>query len=194
LSSDGRLIAYYRTDPKSQLDIWTLSLDPDRRVGGAGRADSPDTLKPVPFLNTEFNESQAQFSPDGRWMAYVSDESGIQQVYAQSFPGLGGERQISTEGGTQPRWRRDGKELFYLAEDGTLMSIEVRGGTGFKASDPRPLFKTRVPRTDFPNFHSFYDVTADGQRFLVVSEPEVRTSPPITVVLDWAAGLAVPSR
>ncbi len=179
-SADGRFLVVGVTDRKTRSDLWMLPLEGSRT--------------PKPLLQTPFNEAEARLSPDGRFLAYTSDESGRPEVYVSPLASMTNKWQVSSQGGSKARWRRDGKELFYLAEDGTLMSIEVRGGTGFKASDARPLFKTRVPRTDFPNFHSFYDVTADGQRFLVVSEPEVRTSPPITVVLDWAAGLAVPSR
>jgi Tol biopolymer transport system component len=182
-SSDGRLLAYYRSDPKSQLDIWTLSLETGRRFGEAGRADSRDTPKPIPFLNAEFNESQGQFSPDSRWMAYVSDESGTQQVYVQSFPRLGGQRQISTEGGTQPRWRRDGKELFYLAPDRKLMAVSVKMGVAFEADTPRALFQTELNTGDL---RQSYAVSADGQRFLL-NTPLEGGPPPITVVLNWPA-------
>ena len=87
-SSDGRLLAYYRSDPKTQLDIWTVSLDPDYSLKGVGRANSPDTLKPVPFLNAEFNESQGQFSPDSRWMAYMSPTNqALSRSTSRRFPG-----------------------------------------------------------------------------------------------------------
>jgi Tol biopolymer transport system component len=182
-SSDGRLLAYYRSDPKTQLDIWTLSLDTDRRSGSTGRADSPETPKPVPFLKTEFNESQGQFSPDGRWMAYVSDESGTQQVYVQSFPRLGGQRQISTEGGNQPRWRRDGKELFYLAPDRRLMAVSVKTDVAFEADAPRALFQTELNTGEL---RQTYAVSADGHRFLL-NTPLEEEEPPIAVVLNWPA-------
>ena len=143
-SADGRFLTYYRTDPKTQLDIWTLSLGIDRRSIGAGRPESAEGRKPVPFLQGDFNESQGQFSPDGRWIAYVSDESGGQQVYVQSFPTPTGQRQISTEGGTQPRWRRDGKELFYLAPDRKLMAVTVKTGATFEADAPRAMFQTEL--------------------------------------------------
>jgi serine/threonine-protein kinase len=144
---------------------------------------------PKPLLQGPFNESEARISPDGRFLSYTSDESGKPEVYVRPLPSLAEAWQVSSQGGTKARWRRDGKELFYLADDGKMMSVEVKGGTSFEGSVPRPLFQTRIPRTDFPGFHSFYDVTPDGQRFIVVSEPEGRTSPPITVVIDWAAGL-----
>jgi eukaryotic-like serine/threonine-protein kinase len=168
-SADGRFLTYYRTDPKTQLDIWTLSLGGDRR--------------PVPFLHGDFNESQGQFSPDGRWLAYVSDESGNQQVYVQSFPALGGQRQISTEGGTQPRWRRDGKELFYLAPDRKMMAVTVKTGATFDADAPRVLFQTEL---NVPALRQSYAVSADGQRFLLNTSADAGP-PPMTVVLNWPA-------
>lgn len=168
-SADGRFLAYYRTDSKTQLDIWTLSLGGDR--------------KPVPFLHGDFNESEGQFSPDGRWMAYVSDESGGQQIYVQSFPTLGGQRQVSTEGGTQPRWRRDGKELFYLAPDRKLMAVPVKTGATFEADAPRALFQTALAASAL---RQSYAVSADGQRFLL-NTPLEAGSPPMTVVLNWLA-------
>jgi serine/threonine protein kinase len=116
----------------------------------------------VPFLHGDFNESQGQFSPDGRWIAYVSDESGAQQVYVQSFPTLGGQRQISTEGGTQPQWRRDGKELFYLAPDRQLMAVTVKAGATFEHDAPRALFQTEL---NVAALRQSYAVSADGQRF-----------------------------
>jgi Tol biopolymer transport system component len=183
-SSDGRLLAYHRSDPKTQLDIWTLSLDTDGPLREAGRDDSPDRPKPVPFLNTEFNESQGQFSPDGRWMAYVSDESGRQQVYVQSSPRLAGQRQISTEGGTLPRWRRDGKELFYLAPDRRLMAVSVKTGVAFEADAPRALFQTELNTGEL---HT-YAVSADGHRFLLNTRSEAG-QPPIAVVLNGPAML-----
>ena len=108
-SSDGRFLTYFRADPQTKLDLWVVPLSGDR--------------KPMPVLHSEFNESQGQFSPNGRWIAYVSDESGMPQVYVQSFPTLTGHWQVSPDGGTQPRWRRDGKELFYLAPDRKLMAV-----------------------------------------------------------------------
>jgi len=175
-SVDGRFLTYYRTDPKTQLDIWTLPMD-------ANRAGPAGARTPVPFLHGEFNESQGQFSPDGRWMAYVSDESGAQQVYVQSFPTLGGQRQVSTEGGTQPRWRSGGKELFYVAPDRKLMAVTVRTGATFDADAPRALFQTAL---DVTALRQDYSVSGDGQRFLLNTPLDVG-SPPMTVVLNWPA-------
>jgi Tol biopolymer transport system component len=168
-SADGRFITYYRTDPKTQLDIWTVPTDGER--------------KPVPYLHGDFNESQPQFSPDGRWMAYVSDESGISQVYVQSFPTLGGQRQISADGGVQPRWRRDGQELFYVAADRKLMAVTVKSGTVFESDKPHALFQTAL---NVAELRQSFAVSADGQRFLV-NAPIETESPSLTVVLNWTA-------
>jgi dipeptidyl aminopeptidase/acylaminoacyl peptidase len=174
-SQDGRTLVFARTDPKTGSDLWLLPLEGSR--------------EPRPLLQTPFNESEARISPDGRFFAFTSDESGRPEVYVRPLGSRGEQWQISRRGGTKPEWRRDGKELVYLAEDGKLMSLEVTDGSGFEKSDPRQLFQTRTPRVAFPGFHSLYAVTADGQRFLVVQEPERPSSPPITVVLDWAAGM-----
>jgi serine/threonine protein kinase len=168
-SSDGRFLAYYRTDPKTGLDSWVLPLDGDR--------------KPFPLLHAEFNESQPQFSPDGRWVAYVSDETDTPQIYVQSFPMLTGKWQISTDGGTQPRWRHDGKELFYLALDRKLTAVTVMSGATFEADTPRVMFETTLP---IGAFRQEYLVSSDGQRFLLNAPLETTTSP-MTVVLNWPA-------
>jgi Tol biopolymer transport system component len=174
-SRDGRLLIYYAMDPKTGSDLWLLPLEGSRT--------------PKPLLQTSFNEAEARISPDGRFFAFTSDESGRPEVYVRPLTSRGEQWQISTQGGTKPEWRQDGKELFYLAEDRKLMSLELTDGSTFDRSVPRALFQTRTPRVDFPGFHSLYAVTPDGQRFLVVTEPEGRSSPPITVVLDWAGEL-----
>ena len=165
-SQDGRFIAYLVQSAKTRADIWILPLDGDRQ--------------PFPFLQTPFNELGARFSPDGRWVAYTSDETGVPEVYVQSFPASGGKWQISSGGGTAPKWSRDGKELFYT-NGGKLMSVEVKtGGSTFEAGTPTLLFESRG-RT--------YDASADGQRFLVAVPVEEATSTPITVVLNWTTDL-----
>jgi eukaryotic-like serine/threonine-protein kinase len=166
-SADGRFLAYYRTDPQTQLDLWVLPLAGDR--------------KPLAFLHSEFNESQGQFSPDGKWMAYVSDESGASQVYVQSFPTLTGKWQVSPDGGSQPRWRRDGKELFYLSVDRKLMAVTVKTGDVFEAEAPRALFDTTLP---YLASRQTYSVSPDGQRFLL-NAPVDTPSSPMIIVLNW---------
>jgi eukaryotic-like serine/threonine-protein kinase len=173
-SSDGRFLLYYELDPKTNADLWVLPLLGDQ--------------KPIPFLQTPFTEVQGKFSPDGRWIAYSSNESGTFQIYVQSFPPSGGKWMVSTNGGTQPRWRHDGKELFYLGPDRKLMVVNVKEDANkFEAGNPQALFEMRV----FIGFvtTSSYQVTRDGQRFLVNTPVEESASSPLTVVLNWTAGL-----
>jgi serine/threonine protein kinase/Tol biopolymer transport system component len=170
---DGRFILYASTGTATGNDLFTLPLFGDR--------------KPVPFLQTRFNESQGQFSPDGRWVAYTSNESGRYEVYVAPFPGPGGKWQISTAGGSSPRWRRDGAEIFFLAPDNALMATAVNGkASSFQVGAVRLLFQTHL----IGQRHE-YDVSADGQKFLINSAPlqNGAASAPITVVLNWTAGL-----
>jgi Tol biopolymer transport system component len=139
------------------------------------------------LADTPFVEDQSQVSADGRWIAFNSDESGRWEVYVARFPEMTEKRQVSIAGGVQPRWRRDGGELFYLSLDGAVMAAETRdaGARGILASAPRPLFQTNVsPSPNVPQ----YDVTADGTRFLVL-EPARSGGEPVTFVLNWTAGM-----
>jgi eukaryotic-like serine/threonine-protein kinase len=163
------LIAFFTTLPAA--DIWTLSVA-DRKA--------------TPFLATPFQEGSPQFSPDGRWMAYGSTESGTPEVFVQTFPASGGKWQISTGGGFYPRWRRDGKELYYIAPDGELLAVEVATGSGFAAGKPKPLFRTRIKVFDI-GFQ--YDVSADGNRFLINTLDENAATSSITVMQNWTAEL-----
>jgi len=172
-SSDGRFIVYEAQDATTKLDLWVLPLFGDR--------------KPFPFLQTEFSEREGRLSSNGRWMAYDSTESGRREVYVQSFPTPGSKWQISTGGGVNPRWRRDGRELFYLTEDGRLMAVPVSGDATFEAGSPKPLFQTRIPAALYGGMDK-YGVSADGQRFLMNVAAEEAASP-ITVVLNWTAGI-----
>ena len=127
------------------------------------------------------------FSPDVRWLAYTSNESGSPEVYVRAFPDAGARRRVSVHGGAQPRWRRDGKELFYLALDGRLMSVPVSTTpTAIETGSPRVLFDTRI-RGGFMDRRNQYVVTRDGQRFLVNLSAEDENSAPITVVMNWEA-------
>jgi len=169
ISPDGRYLLY-RMSAKTRNDIWIQPLD------GSG--------KPSAFVASETDENYGRFSPDGKWVAYSGDESGQAQVYVVPFPGPGGKWQVSAAGGSFPRWRGDGRELFYLAPDGTLMSVAVDGTTAaFRAEAPRALF--HAPVASFVGYH--YAVTKDGQRFLV--NTAVPTPLPVTVVSDWTAAL-----
>jgi Tol biopolymer transport system component len=137
-----------------------------------------------PVLQGAWAEMTPQFSPDGAWIAYASDESGRFEVYVQPFPGPGARSQVSTDGGTQPRWRRDGKELFYREPSGRFMAVRTAAGAGsFNAGAPQPLFAARTPTT--PGTH--YDVTADGQQFIVSVPLGAQDASPLTLVLNWPA-------
>jgi len=173
-SQDGRFILYQSIDPKTGENIGVLPLEGDR--------------KPFPLLQTEFSEQQARFSPNGKWFAYTSDESGAPQVYVQSFPPSGAKWPVSTGGGDQPRWRRDGRELFYLAADSKLMAVDVKTDGAFEAGAPRPLFEIHSPFAAGRSAIN-YVTAADGQRFLVRLAVEQSSTPPITVVVNWAAGV-----
>jgi len=174
-SLDGRYLTLMSTD-KGGRDVWILQLTGEWKL--------------IPFLNSRFAERHSQLSPDSRWMAYVSDESGNNQIYVQRFPEGNGKWQVSTSGGVQPRWRRDGKELFYLAPDGKLMAAAVKAGTNFEAGKPEALFQTRIfGLGPSARYSQQYDLTADGQRFLINEGLSDLNSAPITVVLNWTAGL-----
>ncbi|MEE9235038.1 MAG: protein kinase [Candidatus Acidoferrales bacterium] len=169
-SPDSRFILYMDRHPDTNADLWILPLAGER--------------KPIPFLRTRFSEMLATFSPDGRWVAFVSDESGRPEVYVQPFEGPGERRRVSTAGGFLPRWRRDGKELFYLGVDNQLMVVPVKLGVRFELGTPQALFPVEAG----PSVGSGYDVTADGHRFIVISAmPGTAVSP--TVVLNWTAEL-----
>ena len=122
-SRDGRLILFMEQSPETGWDLWVLPLEGDK--------------KPVPYLQTEFEEVLGQFSPDGRWVAYASNESGRSEIYVQPYPADGGKWQVSTDGGIQPRWREDGKELFYLTGDDRVMTAEIEAGETFQPGVPR---------------------------------------------------------
>src|SRR5207302_1988745 len=139
-----------------------------------------DDHKPKPYLQTESNASQARFSPDSRWVAYISDESGKREVYVRPFPAAsGGKWMVSKGGGTQPRWRRDGKELFYISADSKLMAVEVAAASGiFQAGIPKALFAAPIWGGGASVNVTRYDVTADGRKFLINSVPKETTSAP----------------
>ena len=181
-SPDGRFLLYQSQELKTGLDIWVLPMDGRR--------------KPFAFVQSSFIERYGQFSPDGHWVAYQSDESGHYDVFVRPFTGSDGaanpgtQWQVSTTGGISPRWRRDGKELYYIAPDGTLMAVPITiTGTTFEAGPPTALFQTRIAYggTSPPGVRAEYDVAPDG-RFLINSLAEETTSP-IVVVQNWMARL-----
>src|SRR5262249_8035491 len=143
--------------------------------------------KSFPFLQTNAAEVQGQFSPNGKWIAYSSNESGTFQVYVRGFP-TGGQWQISNNGGGGPKWRRDGEEVFYISPDKNLMAVELKGdGPTIEAGVPKTLFE--MPIRGLPGPRNYYDVSHDGQRFLIAATPAEAASRPMTVVLNWQSGL-----
>ena len=164
-SPDGRYIIYREMHPDTKFDLWVLPLAP-----GA---------KPFPFLQTEANEYAGVVSPDGKWLAYASDESGRFEVYVQSFPGGGGKRQISTSGGLSPRWA--GKDLYYHAPDGKLTAVGTKEGASFETGAPVPLFDFRPGGLLIAPYYA----TKDGQKFLISTVVETEPKAPLTVVMNW---------
>ena len=173
-SGDGRLLLYTQLTQRG-YDLGVLTLTGERKAST--------------FLGTPFNEAQARFSPNTRWVAYASDESGTFEVYVRPFPAASGQTQISIAGGMQPEWRRDGKELFYISADGKLTAVPVTtDGATFSAGTPHALFDVEVPEPN-PPYPTDYAVTADGQRFLVNTVVDQPTRPALTVILNWTADL-----
>jgi serine/threonine-protein kinase len=168
-SPDGQLLTFIEINPTTGIDIWVLRLS-DR--------------KPQPFLRTRFNEAAPRFSPDGNWLAYMSDESGRYEIYVQPYPGPGGKWQISTEGGTEPVWNRNVGELFYRSGD-KMMAVDITAQPGFAVGTPRMLFEGRYELAPFPVAN--YDVSPDGERFLMLKPSESAETAPtqINVVLNW---------
>ena len=171
-SSDGHFLLYRSPGKTTGFDLWAIPVDGDR--------------KPFPVVQTTFEERDAQFSPDGQWIAYQSNESGRVEIYVQQFP-KGRREKISTGGGAQVRWRRDGKELFYITPDGRLMAVPIRTNSGrftIEAGVPAPLFATHVGGAVQGANLQQYAVSPDGRRFLMSALVEPRT-PAITVILNW---------
>jgi serine/threonine-protein kinase len=167
-SPDGNLLAFQRPSPTTLRDIWVLSVR-DR--------------KPLPVVQSRATDVAPRFSPDGRWLAYVSDESGRPEVYVQPFAGPGGKRQISTDGGTEPVWNPDGGELFYRI-GGRFIAVPVTTEPAFTTGKPVTLFESDYAASLFPLTSPGYDVSSDGQRFLVAKDVE---APPteVHIVVNW---------
>lgn len=175
-SSNRGLLAYTEFHPMTAADVWVLPLDATQR-------------KPEPFLVTQFGETHPQFSPDGRWLAYTSNESGREEIHVSRFPSSPGQRRwvLSSQGGAYPRWNANGSELFYVSSDSKLMSVQAnidRAEPGF--STPRELFQIPV-RLGVIWYD--YDVAPDGQRFLVLAPADDAAPQPLTVIINWRAGL-----
>jgi Tol biopolymer transport system component len=170
-SPDGRWLVYGSYDPKTHGDLWLLPIDGQRL--------------PVPLLRGEASEEQTQISPDGRWFAYTSNESGRDEIYVQSFPTPAGKWQVSVAGGGDPRWRHDGKELFFIGDDRRLMAANVTAGEAFKSSVPVPIFDTGM-KPQWGAARNLYDVSPDGQRFLFMTPVADDRLSPFIILLNWS--------
>jgi eukaryotic-like serine/threonine-protein kinase len=179
-SPDGRTLLYTTVNQKTGVDLWALPLDGDK--------------KPFPVLQSAFDEMDAEFSPDGHWIAYESNQSGQAEIFVRAFPESRGQWQVSTAGGTQPRWRTDGKELFYMSRDGHLTATPIAtaaDGQAITPGSPVALFALRLASGSNVTIGSYggrpqYAVARDG-RFLVDVAVDAEATPPISVVLNWDA-------
>jgi Tol biopolymer transport system component len=181
-SPDGQSIVFTRFSSRAP-DLWLLPLSGDR--------------KPVALLDAQFVETYGQVSPDGKWLAYESNETGTSEVYVQPFPRGTAQWKVSTNGGSQPRWRQDGRELFYLSEylsqqtNAKMMSVDVKATeTTFDASAPKELFDSPIANPNHNGPYQPYAVSPDGQRFLIPQSPSgIQVTAPVVVVINWTAGL-----
>jgi len=166
-SHDGRYLLARRG-----TEVWYVSL-PDRQA--------------KPYLQAKWTARNARFSPDGKWVAYALNETGNWEVYVSPFPIPNSKWQVSRGGGQQPRWRRDGKELFYLSAEGKMMAVGVKAGANLEAGTPVALFQTRPAQPISTQDVFSYDVTADGQRFLVNTRVDEPNAAPVSIILNWAS-------
>lgn len=175
-SPDGRVLLYVNQDATTDDDLWALPLEGER--------------KPFSILQTAAAEDQAQFSPDGMWIAYRSNESGRREIYVRPFPGPGSQKRVSEGGGIQPRWRSDGKELFYIRSDNQLIAVPIHLSSETKtleAGKQTPLFEVRLGNPHNAQFG--YDVAADGQSFIIDIAQGDPTLLPLTIVQNWKNAL-----
>lgn len=172
-SPDGRLLLYVNFTGMRGSKLWFHSFT-------KGEKDHP-------LLQSDYPQGEAHFSPDGHWLAYVSEENGRPEVYVVPFPSLDSKTQISAAGGNQPRWRRDGKELFFVTPDSKMMAVSVEAnGEVLTVGTPKVLFQTQITSVA----HAFYqyDVTADGHKFIVNTRTE-QAARPIILLVNWEAAL-----
>ena len=172
-SPDGRQMIYAQIDAETKLDLWSIPVS-----GGT----------PTPLLKTAFNEAQARISPDGRWMAYVTEQSGTGEVWVRRYPQMDEARQVSVGGGGQPQWRSDQSELFYLSPGHALMAVDAPGAARLSFGSPRRLFHTSIVG-GLSDARDSYAVMPDGATFLVYGARETAGPAPITLIRNWAAGL-----
>ena len=147
--------------------------------------------KPLPYLEGTYFQTTAEFSPDGKWVAYVSRETGRSEVFIDSFPTPGSKTQVSVAGGQSPRWRGDGRELYYVSLDQRLTAVDLTPGATVQIGNATPLFQMALPSGQLAFVSADYDVTADGKRF-IVNVPERADGTPITVVMNWPAAIKKP--
>ena len=173
-SLDGRFLLYTDLHEGAVLHLWVLPL------GGVGNAHR--------LLHGDSADVEGQFSPDGHWVAYSSNDSGNWQVYVSPFPSSGAveKYQISNDGGQQPRWRRDGKELFFLSPERKLMAVSIKKGSPPQFSAPKALFQTHAHEPLTAEEFFTYDVSADGERFLI-NENAPESSVPADIILNWTS-------
>jgi serine/threonine protein kinase/roadblock/LC7 domain-containing protein len=171
-SPDGRFLIYMQISPGTGADLLALPIEAN--------------LHPLVLAQTKGNEDQGQFSPDGHWVAYTSNESGLSEIYVIPFPPdpAGGKWIVSRSGGVQPRWRRDGKELFYISPDWKMMAVPVSTSLTFQSGTPRPLFDTNMVDTGIRTGPMSWDIAPDGKRFLIISENSADTAS-LNVILNW---------
>jgi serine/threonine protein kinase len=183
-SRDGRYILYQRPGEKTGHDLWIAPQAPNAKDDGKG------DRQPFVYLNTQFDEQEGRFSPDARWVAYTSNESGVSEIYIQSFPLSSTKVPISTGGGSEPQWSEDGTELFYLRADRTLMAVPINHTPAdlLKAGLPTPLFRV-PPVLDTGITARSYAVGKDGKRFLIANADSTANAVPLTVVLNWRASV-----
>ncbi|HVS87361.1 MAG TPA: protein kinase [Candidatus Acidoferrum sp.] len=166
-SRDGKYVLFRKGN-----ELWSVSW-PERVV--------------KPLLQAKWTVRNAQFSPDDRWMSYASNETGSMEIYVSPFPSGNGKWQVSSAGGQEPRWRQDGKELFYLSSDGKMMAVAVKTGASFEAGSPVALFQTHRRQPISAQDVFSYDVSGDGQRFLIITKMDEANAAPLSVLLNWAS-------
>jgi eukaryotic-like serine/threonine-protein kinase len=172
-SRDGNVILFTALDPATSLDLWAYSIA-DRKA--------------TPVVRSPFEEREGQFSPDGKWLAFASNESGRMEVWVQAFPQSGEKWQVSTSGGWQPRWRHDGRELFYVAANGSLMAATFAASNGrVQTGTPAALFHPRLSTAQGGLIRHQYAVSADGQRFLLNAVADEAANAPVTIIANWRA-------
>jgi len=178
-SRDGRLLAFTRLAPAAAAELWVLRLD-DQSATGSGATASV-------FTRTRAADGAPQLSPDGRWMAYASEESGRREIYVQAYPGPGGRWQVSSDGANEPLWSANGRELFYRSGD-RMMAVDISTDGEFLAGKPRQLFEGSYVRASAGYVRAQYDVSPDGQRFLMLKAVQQKAEPltQIQVVLNWS--------